>query len=67
MSVADKTESGDFPLNVDSLLKIMRSVLPEDSLILADGGFSVHWSSLYYDVLQDGRYFLVNHGLAAIG
>lgn len=68
LSVADKTEDTSSPINIAHMLKILQGILPEDAIMVGDGGFSAHWSSVYWDVNgTDGRHYLANRGQAAIG
>jgi len=41
--------------------------LPEDGILVADGGFAAHWSALYWDVRRAGRHYIANRGHASIG
>ncbi len=66
-SVADKIHNTEIPINIAHMLYQLRQVLPEDSIMVADGGFSAHWSSVYWDIVASGRSYLANRGLAAIG
>jgi len=67
-SVADKTDDISSPINIAHMLKILQGILPEDAIMVGDGGFSAHWSSVYWDVnAEDGRHYLANRGQAAIG
>ena len=43
------------------------SVLPAESIIVADGGFAAHWSALLFDIPDAGRFYIANRGHAAIG
>lgn len=64
----EKRERGEEdPLNVDDIIGILNQVFPPHTILVADGGFSAHWSSLYYDVKKAGRQYVVNRGQAAIG
>jgi acetolactate synthase I/II/III large subunit len=66
-SVADKVDNTETPINIAHMLYQLRKVLPEDSIMVADGGFSAHWSSVYWDIASAGRHYIANRGLAAIG
>jgi acetolactate synthase-1/2/3 large subunit len=59
--------SEEHPIHMARLLKELRSVLPPDAIIVADGGFAAHWSALLYDVAVAGRTYIANRGHAAIG
>ncbi|WLT09795.1 thiamine pyrophosphate-dependent enzyme [Bartonella apihabitans] len=45
----------------------LNNVLPEDAILVADGGFAAHWSGLLYDTKRAGRGFLPDRGFASIG
>ena len=42
-------------------------MLPEESIVVADGGFAAHWSALLLDIPLSGRHYIANRGHAAIG
>ena len=41
--------------------------MPDDSILVADGGFAGHWTGLLYDTKIAGRRFIPDRGLASIG
>ena len=41
--------------------------MPEDSILVADGGFAGHWGGLLYDTKRAGRHFIADRGFASIG
>ena len=45
----------------------LNGTLPEDAILLADGGFAAHWTGLLYDTKSAGRSYIVNRGFASIG
>ncbi len=59
--------SDEQPIHMARLLHEMRSVVPAESVIVADGGFAAHWSALLYDITAPGRTYIANRGHAAIG
>ena len=68
VSVADKTDDTSSPINIAHMLKILQKLVPDDAIMVGDGGFSAHWSSVYWDVdAKTGRHYLANRGQAAIG
>lgn len=62
-----KYHSAEQPIHNARLLYEMRRVLPDDSIVVADGGFAAHWSGLLYDVHALGRTYIANRGHASIG
>ena len=49
------------------MLTELNAVLPDDGILVADGGFAAHWSALYWDVRRAGRHYIANRGHASIG
>jgi acetolactate synthase-1/2/3 large subunit len=41
--------------------------LPEDGVLVADGGFAAHWAALLFDTRRAGRHFVADRGFASIG
>lgn len=41
--------------------------LPEDGVLIADGGFASHWAGLLHDTRRAGRGFVADRGFASIG
>ena len=60
-------ESDDRPINVARLLGELNAVMPEDGIVVADGGFASHWAGLLYDTKRSGRGFITDRGFASIG
>lgn len=66
--VADQRyRSNESPIHMARLLHELRSALPPNAILVADGGFAAHWSALLYDVQLAGRTYIANRGHAAIG
>jgi acetolactate synthase-1/2/3 large subunit len=62
-----KYHSSERPVHNARLLHELRAALPDDAILVADGGFAAHWSGLLYDVRVSGRTYIANRGHAAIG
>ncbi len=62
-----KYTSNEQPIHQARLLWDLRAVLPDDGILVADGGFAAHWSGLFYDTHRGGRTYIPNRGHAAIG
>jgi acetolactate synthase I/II/III large subunit len=45
----------------------LNRVLPEDGVLIADGGFASHWAGLLHDTKRAGRGFVADRGFASIG
>ncbi|MSQ28764.1 MAG: thiamine pyrophosphate-binding protein [Dehalococcoidia bacterium] len=59
--------SDERPIHNARLLRDLRSVLPDDAIVVADGGFAAHWSGLLFETRMPGRSYIANRGHAAIG
>jgi acetolactate synthase-1/2/3 large subunit len=49
------------------LIGELQGVIPEDGLLVVDGGFAAHWTGLLYDTQRAGRSYIANRGFASIG
>lgn len=65
--VADKYASEEVPVSMARLLGELNRALPEDGILIADGGFAAHWGGLLFDTKQPGRCFVPDRGFASIG
>ena len=65
--VMPRLTSDETPVNMARMCHELNNVLPEDAILLADGGFAAHWSGLLCDTKRAGRGFIVNRGFASIG
>jgi acetolactate synthase-1/2/3 large subunit len=59
--------SDEVPVNMARMVHELNNVLPEDAILVADGGFAAHWTGLLYDTKRAGRGFIVDRGMASIG
>ena len=59
--------SDESPIHQARMLTELNAVLPDDGILVADGGFAAHWSALYWDVRRAGRHYIANRGHASIG
>lgn len=55
------------PVHMARLITELNNSLPEQSILIADGGFAAHWGGLLYDTKAAGRHFIANRGFASIG
>ncbi|MBU2531944.1 MAG: thiamine pyrophosphate-binding protein [Alphaproteobacteria bacterium] len=64
---ADRMESGEQPINVGRLMGELNKIMPDDAVLVADGGFAGHWGGLMFDTKKAGRHFMPDRGFASIG
>jgi acetolactate synthase-1/2/3 large subunit len=64
---ADRLESKETPINVGRLMNELNKIMPDDGVLVADGGFAAHWGGLMFDTKKAGRHFLPDRGFASIG
>ncbi len=62
-----KLEAKETPINVGRMLNELNDAMPEESILVADGGFAAHWGGLLYDTKSAGRRFVADRGFASIG
>jgi acetolactate synthase-1/2/3 large subunit len=65
--VAEQLTSGALPVGMPRLIHELNAILPDDGILVADGGFAAHWSGLLYDTKRAGRGFVPDRGFASIG
>lgn len=63
----EKLESDERPINMGRLVNELNQVMPEESVLVTDGGFAAHWGGLLYDTKAAGRRFIADRGFASIG
>ncbi|MFP4326934.1 MAG: thiamine pyrophosphate-binding protein [Paracoccaceae bacterium] len=59
--------SDEVPVSMGRLMGTLNAGLPEDAILIADGGFAAHWGGLLYDQPRAGRGFVPDRGFASIG
>lgn len=64
---AERLHSKETPINVARMIHELNNVMPPESVLVADGGFSGHWTGLLYDTKIAGRTYIADRGLASIG
>ncbi|VAW14978.1 Acetolactate synthase large subunit homolog [hydrothermal vent metagenome] len=67
LSVKDRLTSTETPINMARLMHEISQALPDDGLLVADGGFAAHWGGLIFDTKMPGRFFVPDRGFASIG
>ncbi len=63
----ERLTSAEKPVHMARLCHELSLAMPENGILLADGGFAAHWTGLLYDTPAAGRSFIVNRGNASIG
>ncbi len=59
--------SDERPINMARLVRELQSVMPNDGILVVDGGFAAHWTGLLYNSTRAGRSYIANRGFASIG
>ena len=59
--------SEERPIHMARLVRELQGVMPEDGILVVDGGFAAHWTGLLYDSTRAGRCYIANRGFASIG
>ena len=65
--VEERLNSKETPVNMARMIHELNNVLPEDAILVADGGFAAHWTGLIYDTKRAGRGYIPDRGMASIG
>ncbi|WP_412050800.1 thiamine pyrophosphate-binding protein [Hoeflea sp. Naph1] len=65
--VSARLNSDEIPVSMARLLTELNKALPEDGILIADGGFAAHWGGLLFDTKRAGRAFVPDRGFASIG
>jgi acetolactate synthase I/II/III large subunit len=65
--VRGRLESNEVPVNMARMLNELNLRMPEDGLLVADGGFAAHWGGLLFNTKRAGRGFIPDRGFASIG
>ena len=64
---AERLQSREAPINIGRVMGELNAVMPEDAILVADGGFAGHWGGLLFDTKRAGRGFVADRGFASIG
>ncbi len=65
--VLARLTSDETPVNMARLMHELNLAMPDDAILVADGGFAAHWGGLLYDTKREGRGFVPDRGFASIG
>jgi acetolactate synthase-1/2/3 large subunit len=63
----DRLESTERPINLARLIAELNRLMPEDGVLVGDGGFAGHWTGLLYETKRAGRHYVADRGFASIG
>lgn len=66
-AASERLLSKEQPINVGRLMYELNQALPDDAVVVADGGFAAHWGGLMLDMKKAGRHFVPDRGFASIG
>jgi acetolactate synthase-1/2/3 large subunit len=66
-SVKERYTSTEVPVSMGRLVGELNTIMPDDGLLIADGGFAAHWGGLLFDTKKPGRFFVPDRGFASIG
>ena len=67
VGVAPRLTSDEVPVSMGRLMGELNAIMPEDAILVADGGFAAHWGGLLFDTKRPGRQFVPDRGFASIG
>ncbi|MBT5084063.1 MAG: thiamine pyrophosphate-binding protein [Rhodospirillaceae bacterium] len=67
MEVQERLTSNEQPVNMARMCHELNNTLPEDGILVADGGFAAHWTGLLCETKAPGRHYIANRGFASIG
>ncbi|MEK9725118.1 MAG: thiamine pyrophosphate-binding protein [Rhodospirillaceae bacterium] len=65
--VSDRLYAEESPVHMARLITELNRLMPEDGILVADGGFAGHWSGLLFNTKKAGRHFVPDRGFASIG
>lgn len=65
--VSERLSSDETPVGMARLVSELNDALPEDGILIADGGFAAHWTGLLWNTKKAGRTYLADRGFASIG
>lgn len=62
-----RLRSDEVPVNMARMIAELNRLMPDDAIMVADGGFAAHWTGLLHDTRRAGRHFVPDRGFASIG
>lgn len=66
-AASERLHSAERPINIGRLMHELNEALPDNAIVVADGGFAAHWGGLLLDTKRAGRHFVPDRGFASIG
>jgi acetolactate synthase-1/2/3 large subunit len=63
----ERYTSEEVPVGMGRVMGELNLAMPQDGILIADGGFAAHWGGLLYDTKIAGRGFVPDRGFASIG
>jgi acetolactate synthase-1/2/3 large subunit len=63
----ERYTSDEVPVSMGRMMGELNRLMPENGILIADGGFAAHWGGLLYDSKEAGRGFVPDRGFASIG
>jgi acetolactate synthase-1/2/3 large subunit len=65
--VSLRLNSDETPIGMARLITELNKVMPEDGILIGDGGFAGHWTGLLWNTKRAGRTYIADRGFASIG
>ncbi|MCZ6632740.1 MAG: thiamine pyrophosphate-dependent enzyme, partial [bacterium] len=59
--------STEQPIHMARLVRELQGAMPDNGILVVDGGFAAHWTGLLFDSNRAGRCYIANRGFASIG
>jgi acetolactate synthase-1/2/3 large subunit len=66
-AASERLHSAERPINIGRLMHELNEALPDNAIVVADGGFAAHWGGLLLNTKRAGRHFVPDRGFASIG
>ncbi len=64
---AARYSSREIPINIARVMGELNRAMPDDGVLVTDGGFASHWAGLLFDTRRAGRFLIAGRGMASIG
>ena len=65
--VSGRLYSDEVPVGMARLISELNRAMPEDGILIGDGGFAGHWTGLLWNTKKAGRTYIADRGFASIG
>ena len=63
----ERRTSEESPVHIARMVQDISDAMDDDGIIVADGGFAAHWTSLVFNTKIAGRTYVADRGFASIG